>query len=149
LADLVKLIWAVLLCACSVTPKPQGPYIINHVQVDSAFADFFSEYHELLPTERVLCVYGAISNDTAWINFVKPARMGTRSRHLAVYQGCPHPKVQTTIARFLGTWHPHNVAEWDGCVFSEVDNRSFVEDSNAVLELLSCRGKLMARSKNR
>lgn len=128
-------------CA-SVKPLPQ---IVRRLEVDSAFVDFFAEQREILPTELVLCLYGNVSGDTAWISFIKPARMRERTRFKARYDDCP----QSKLVQFLGTWHQHNVPEWndDLCRFSDTDNASFMEDKRNIVELLSCKGKLMARSK--
>lgn len=133
-------------CIASVTPPAQ---YVNHVEIDSAFASFFADARDTQQTEFVLCLYGAVRNDTAWLNFIKPARMLARTEHLVVYDACPRPESPTLIAQFLGTWHGHKVDSWDGCAFSDIDSRSFVEDRHAVLELMSCKGKLMARSKKK
>jgi hypothetical protein len=140
--------------ACATLPvKPvEDAPIVSSIQVDSAFADFLAELREILPTERVVCLYGAVRGDTAWVNFAKPARMEIRTTTLAKYSGCPKPLATSTIAQYLGTWHNHNVpgVTWDDlCRFSDVDDSSFRNDRHAIIELLSCRGKLMARSKIR
>jgi hypothetical protein len=135
-------------CAGAARSQAEPQQLINVFQIDSTFADFLSELHLVMETERVLCLYGSVSGDTAWLNFIKPAKMRVRTRHLAAYDQCPQPKGLTTIAQYLGTWHPHNIPEWDGCGFSEIDTRSFVQDKRAVMDLLSCKGKLMARSRH-
>jgi hypothetical protein len=132
-------------CASAVVPR--APYI-RHLQVDSAMVDFLTEIRDQQTAERVLCLYGAIRNDTAWINFIKPARMRSRSETRAAYDSCP--AAVSATATYLGVWHGHNVpaVTWDDlCKFSETDNNSFKEDKDSYVELLSCRGKLMARSK--
>jgi hypothetical protein len=129
----------------------RGTQIINRVEMDSAYADFFAEYREILPAERVLCVYGAIRNDTAFVNFIKPAKMRHRSPTSASFDSCPRSAREAVTAQYLGTWHNHKVEGRtdDLCRFSDVDDRSFMEEKTNVIELLSCEGKLMARSKNR
>lgn len=133
-------------CAAVVANTPQT---IRHVELDSAYAHYFADARDTQQSEFVLCLYGAVRNDTAWLNFIRPARMRERTTHRAVYDGCPRPKQPTLIAQYLGTWHGHNVEGWDACQFSDIDSRSFAEDGNAILELMSCKGKLMARSKKK
>jgi hypothetical protein len=137
----------VMLAAQSCAIHTQPVLLVKHLQIDSAFTDFLTEYREILPTERVLCLYGAVRNDTAWINFLKPATMRERSQYRAVYDDCP--KSPIPFAMFLGTWHNHKVdgRTDDLCRFSDTDDKSFMEDPKNLIELLSCRGKLMARSK--
>lgn len=124
-----------------------GPQIINHFQVDSASSDFLAEYRELLQKERVLCLYGFVSGDTAWLNFIKPAKMRERTQHLAAFEACPIPKKPAPFARYLGTWHNHTVTGWDGCAFSVIDEDTFKRDKMAIVDVVSCSGKLLARSK--
>jgi hypothetical protein len=121
---------------------------VRHIQIDSAFSDFFAERRDEQKTEYVLCLYGAVRNDTAYLNFVKPARMRSRTETRAAYDSCPAAKSST--ATYLGTWHGHSVpwVTWDDfCRFSDVDDKSFSHDRDAYIELMSCKGKLMARSR--
>jgi hypothetical protein len=123
------------------------PVIVRNFQIDSAFADMLAEYREILPTERVLCLYGVLRGDSAFLNYVRPATMRKRTRTDASYELCPlHP---TPTAQYLGTWHNHKLPNSDAslCEFSQTDDHSFRVDANAVLELMSCKDKLMARSK--
>lgn len=136
--------------SCVPAATAERPMLISHVEIDSTFAEFLAELRELLPTERVLCMYGAVSNDTAWLNFIKPAKMRSRTETNATYDSCPKPRTLSPIATYLGTWHNHNVRSvtWDDlCSFSETDTRSFNADKYALVDMLSCKGKLMARSK--
>jgi hypothetical protein len=135
----------------SAQPVPIRQPMVRHIEIDSVWIDFFAEYRELLPTERVLCLYGSVRNDTAFLNFIRPARMRTRSVTGASYDSCPSNNSPSWTANYLGTWHNHKVPGWTGdlCQFSPVDDRSFTHDKESVLELLSCEGRLMARSKFR
>jgi hypothetical protein len=126
--------------------------MVRHIEIDSAMADFFGEMRDQQKAERVLCLYGAVRNDTAWLNFVKPAKMRTRTETRASYDNCPMPKSFSATAQYLGVWHGHNLpyVTWDDlCRLGDVDDISFRSDGDGVLELLSCRGKLMARAKLR
>jgi hypothetical protein len=128
-----------------------SPYV-SSIQVDSAFALHFAEMRDQQQEEFVLCLYGAVRNDTAWLNFVRPAKLKSRSETSASYEPCPIPKQDRSIAQYLGVWHGHNVARvtWDDlCRFSTTDDVSFASDNHALMELLSCKGRLMARSRPR
>lgn len=132
-----------------VSPRP-----ITELLLDSASVDFFGELQELLPTERVLCLYGRVSNDSAFVNFIKPTHMRTRLTHSATYDSCPKT-IPSLIhgAQYLGTWHNHKMRDdvpWDDlCHFSQIDSNSFGADTEAVVEMVSCgRRKLIARGKD-
>lgn len=134
-------------CVNTFTPPTTA---IRHVEIDSAFYEWFGELRDQQTAERVLCIYGAVRNDTAWVNFVKPAKMEARTETYAKYDGCPRPRIFSPIAQYLGTWHGHKVdsVTWDDlCRFSQVDTKSFEADKHALIELLSCRGTLMARGR--
>lgn len=146
-----RVLWISVACvifgyACASAPVP--PIAVNHFDIDSAFVDMLAEYREILPTERVLCLYGAVRGDTAYLNFAKPTIMRARSQHFASYEPCPSSQ-PTLTANYLGTWHNHKVdgRDDDLCRFSETDDASFNTDPRALIELMSCRGRLMARSK--
>jgi hypothetical protein len=119
--------------------------MVRHFEIDSVFADMFTEYREILPTERVMCLYGGLRGDTAFLNYIRPAQMRSRSRTNASYETCP----LISTAKYLGTWHNHKLPDVEAslCEFSPTDDHSFRVDANAVVELMSCKGKLMARSK--
>lgn len=148
-----RVLWISVACVAlgfSACVRSAGPLLVNRIQMDSAYADFFAEYRDILPSERVLCVYGVVRNDTAWVNFIKPAKMRQRSQTYASYDSCPRSANGAT-AQYLGTWHNHKVdgRTDDLCRFSDVDDASFMAEKTNVIELLSCEGRLMARSKNR
>lgn len=121
-----------------------APRVVGEVHVDSAFLDFFAEYRDLLPTERVLCLYGTVENGKARLQYVRPAKLFERTATYVRFADCPHTDL------FIGHWHNHSAPGLgDMCWFSIPDSVSFYHDYHAVIELVSCKGKLMARSKGR
>jgi hypothetical protein len=145
----ISIAGVILMPSCATAHAPRVP-MVRHIEIDSAFANFFTEMRDQQRAEFVLCLYGAVRNDTAFLNFVKPAKMRARTETSAAYDSCPRSHPFAMTAQYLGVWHGHNVPSvtWDDlCRFSTTDDGSFESDRHAFMELLSCRGRLMARAK--
>lgn len=149
---------AVLSLACARTARPQAPAMPasnapQFVMADSAFEQFFSAMRvrwvnnsKVPDEETVLCLYGTVRNDTAFISFTRPTVIKPMGPALVAFQKCglPNP-AYFGILRFLGTWHPHNGGV--DCGFSWPDTESFISDERAVIDVVSCSRGMIWRAK--
>jgi hypothetical protein len=106
--------------------------------------------HGSLPdTETVLCLYGVVQQDTAYLAFVMPTKIEVAHANGVKYSTCPKPNAGHFGAlRYVGMWHNHpNYEGRDGCWFSVPDVASFERDVDAVVDLVSCRGKTIVTGK--
>jgi hypothetical protein len=112
------------------------------VQLDSAVRDFLMWVQGVAQTEWVFCLMGAFDAGKPTVITVLPTRNHSQTRTSTHYEECP----AYVFAAYLGTAHNHV----DGpCVFSAVDDQSFRRDARAWIEVLTCPGRIVARSKGK
>lgn len=139
-------------------PKPAVPQV-KIIGIDSAMGRMFQDMrerlygHSTLPdVEQVLCLYGVIQHDTAYVLFVR-SPLQEQTAHTVKYQPCPRPAAERFgDLRYLGTQHNHPPGNHRGlgieqaCWYSIYDTQSFEGDPFAIVDLVSC-DRLMGRLK--
>lgn len=137
----------------AVPQASPSPSAINHVVTDSAFMQYSGNArarqngHKTQPDEEtVLCLYGQVRGDTAYVAFVRPTVYAPMGSSMLAFQTCymPNPESFGTL-QYLGMWHTH----WGGvdCGFSVPDRLSFAADKNALIESVSCSKGLVWRGR--
>jgi hypothetical protein len=125
---------------------------VTTVHVDSAAEEWLTQYRSMLTAETVMCLYGVVKGDTAFVAFFKPTRTYKSSAAYVYYAECPEPRPEVFgPVIWLGTWHNHvSMPEInDGCYFSATDDKSFYGNPRSVLELVGCDKGLIARGRKK
>ena len=143
----------VLGCAHQVLSTiPARPDSIVEVALDSAQGKFLVGFrerlfgHSTLPdTEHVLCAYGTISHDTAYVSFFRSTSQEATASFVK-YMPCGSPD-STYFGRlqYLGTVHNHHGGV--DCGWSLLDDRSFYFDPRAWIDMVICSTGLIYRTK--
>lgn len=149
-----------LMAACVHVGSAQSYSVppVPHVVVeDSAFLQHFAAIRgrwinntELPDQETVMCLYGFVRSDTAFVEFMRPTVITPIGSVMVAYQKCsiPKPEIYGQM-KYLGTAHNHSPAYLPngGCYFSQTDETSFADDEKGVIEVVMCGQGIMWKGK--
>lgn len=145
------LLLGLLLCLPTVLPAQTAPPQVSEIAIGAPMTVWALDLREhYKDKETVLCAYGPVSGDTAYVGFLRPTSINSASATLVSYERCGMPNALLFGAlRYLGTLHNHSgdTLQNGGCYFSATDDKSFNEDNDALIDLVICAKGIWARTK--
>jgi len=115
-------------------PAPGGSASLNTVTIEPAVVDgFHFLYQYVNETEFVLCLEGKRVGGRVHVSGFRLARMTSTSAYKVAYEDC-------STSDYVGTAHNHPPTSTGDalCYQSDADQRSFLGDTRAVVDIILC-----------